>query len=261
MELDDAYANAAHIPNAESILAHIIGQSATFRAKGGDRAHLGLSYGDTPRQVFDFFLPPQDPKGTVIFIHGGYWRAFDQSSFCYLAAGALAHGWAVAMPSYDLCPDVTIADITRQIALAVRAIADKTSGPISITGHSAGGHLAARMLDRDLIPETVARRLKSVIPISALSDLRPLLRTSMNEDFKMDEQAAIDESPIMMTNRHTVPVMVWVGGAERPAFLDQARWLSDAWAADLVIAPEKHHFDVIDALSDPKSDLIRRLVT
>jgi len=261
MELDDAYANAAHIPNAQAYLSAFVEQAENWRAQLGAFAQLGVAYGDTPRQTFDFFSPPGESKGTMIFIHGGYWRSLDGSSFSHLAAGALAHGWAVAMPSYDLCPDVTIADITRQIALAAQVVVDKTSGPISITGHSAGGHLAARMLDRDLIPETVGRRLKSVVPISALSDLRPLLHTSMNDDFKMDEQAAIDESPIMMTNRYSVPVTVWVGADERPAFLDQARWLSDAWAADLVIAPGKHHFDVIDPLTDPESDLVRRLVT
>ena len=103
--------------------------------------------------------------------------------------------------------------------------------------------------------------LTSVVPISPLSDLRPFLRTSMNDDFKMDEQAALDESPIMMTNRHSAPVTVWVGADERPALLDQARWLSDAWGCDLVIAPDRHHFDVIDSLADSDSELVRLLTS
>lgn len=261
MELDDAYAITAHTPNAEAILSGLADKAETFRAAIGNRAQTGLVYGDSPRQVFDLFQPADASKGTMIFIHGGYWRAFDGSAFSHLAAGALARGWAVAMPSYDLCPDVRIADITRQVARAVKAVADQTTGPISITGHSAGGHLSARMLDRDLVSGAIGARMTSVVPISPLSDLRPLLRTAMNDDFQMDEQAAISESPIMMTNRYPVPVSVWVGADERPALLDQARWLSDAWTADLVIAPEKHHFDVIDALTDPESDLVRRLVT
>ncbi|MFT7592821.1 MAG: arylformamidase [Paracoccaceae bacterium] len=261
MELDDAYAITAHTPNAEAILSRIVEQSETFRAECDDRALLGLAYGDTPRQEFDLFLPPGEAKGTMIFIHGGYWRSQDRTNFSHLAAGALAHGWSVAMPSYDLCPDVTIAGITRQVARAVKVVADRTSGPISITGHSAGGHLAARMLDRRLVPGDVGARLTSVVPISPLSDLRPFLRTSMNDDFKMDEQAALDESPIMMANRYSTPVEIWVGADERPALLDQARWLSDAWNAGLVIVPEKHHFDIIDALADPESDLVGRLVT
>jgi len=156
------------------------------------------------------------------------------------------------MPSYDLCPTVSIAEITRQIALAVQHVAGVTEGPLSLSEHSAGGHLVSRMLDRALIPTAVAERILHVVPISPLSDLRPLMNTSMNEDFKLDTEAAIAESPIFMTDRHALPVTVRVGGTERPDFLDHARWLSEAWGVGLVIAPELHHFDVID-------DLLHRL--
>lgn len=261
MELDDAYAISAHTPNAEAILSLLVERSKTFRAECGSRGHLGLAYGNTPRQVFDLFLPPGEAKGTVIFVHGGYWLSQDRANFSYLATGALARGWSVAMPSYDLCPRVRICQITRQIAVAVQTIADQTDGPISITGHSAGGHLSARMLDRALTPDKIAARLTHVMPISPLSDLRPLRRTVMNADFHMLEAEAIAESPMLMHDRHDVPVTVWVGSDERPALLDQARWLANAWNSNLVIAPDRHHFDVIDALTDPDSDMVQRLTT
>jgi len=122
--------------------------------------------------------------------------------------------------------------------------------------NSAGGHLVARMLDPEVLPETVGARIRNVVPISPLSDLRPLLRTSMNEKFKMDAHAATAESSVEMQNRYDAKVTVWVGGAERPAFLDQAIWLVEAWDADHVIAFEKHHFNVIEPLADPESDLV-----
>jgi acetyl esterase/lipase len=260
MELDDAYANGAYIENADAYVPRWTANAADMRANLGDRARLALPYGDTERQKFDLFLPKGTPLGTVIFVHGGYWLAFDRSSWSHLAAGPLARGWAVAMPSYDLCPDVSIARITAQIATAVQAIAAQTCGPISLTGHSAGGHLVARMLDRDLIPDLVAKRYRAVVPISPLSDLRPLLQTSMNDNFRMDLAQAEAESPVLMTNRHTPQVTVWVGADERPAFLDQARWLAETWGAGHVIAPGKHHFDVIDPLADPNSNLVQLLV-
>lgn len=55
-------------------------------------------------------------------------------------------------------------------------------------------------------------------------------------------------------------VTVWVGGDERPAFLEQAESLSRAWGAKKVVAEGKHHFDVIEALSDPESDMIKALL-
>ena len=82
----------------------------------------------------------------------------------------------------------------------------------------------------------------------------------MNKQFKMDAEAARAESPVEMQARYDVPVTVWVGAEERPAFLDQAVWLSDAWGADHVIAFGKHHFNVIDPLADPDSDMVALIV-
>lgn len=260
MELDDAYANGAYIAGAEDFPPRWAASAQDFRNSLHERARLDIPYGEGLRHRFDLFLPESSPRGVFVFVHGGYWMAFDKGSWSHLARGALAHGWAVAMPSYDLCPDVRIADITQQITAAVARIAEEVTGPIALAGHSAGGHLVARMLDKALLPADVGERIKTVIPISPLSDLRPLLRTSMNQKFKMDSAAAIAESPVDMQDRYEAEVTVWVGGEERPAFLDQAVWLTEAWEADHVIALGKHHFNVIDPLADPESDLIALIV-
>lgn len=258
-DLDDDYANAAYIDGAEAYPPRWADSAQAFRDSLGDRAQLGLSYGSGEREAFDLFVPEGAAKGTLIFVHGGYWRAFDRSSWSHFAAGPLARGWAVAMPSYDLCPAVHIRDITRQTARAVARIAEMTEGPITLAGHSAGGHLVARMLDPDLISTQIAARVQLVMPISPLSDLRPLLQTSMNDVFGLDLAEAEAESPVLMSSRHTTPVTVWVGGDERPAFLAQARDLSTVWDCELVVAKGLHHFNVLDPMCDPESDLVRRL--
>lgn len=256
MELDDAYANGAYIEGAADYPPRWAASAEDFRNSLQERARLDIAYGTGARHKFDLFLPEGEPVGVFVFVHGGYWLAFDKSSWSHLAVGALEKGWAVAMPSYDLCPDVRIPEITQQIALAVQAAAKEIDGPIVLAGHSAGGHLVARMLDKSVLPEAVGSRIRTVVPISPLSDLRPLLRTSMNEKFKMDAEEAAAESPVEMQDRYEADVTVWVGGAERPAFLDQAIWLVEAWDADHVIAFEKHHFNVIEPLADPESDLV-----
>jgi len=258
--LDDAYANAAHIPGADDYPPRWAGRAAEFRKalESEGRARLGLGYGQSPRQVLDLFLPKSTPKGLCVFVHGGYWLRFDKSYWSHFAAGPLAQGWAVAMPSYDLCPDVTIAQITGQIAKAIGFAAQQVKGPISLTGHSAGGHLVARMAVPGVFSDGLAARLASVVPISPVADLRPLLETSMNDHFGMDLAAAVSESPVLMTPG-PVPVHVWVGAQERPVFLDQAKWLSEAWDAPLHIAPDTHHFDVIDALKDPESAMVEHI--
>ncbi|WP_299143733.1 alpha/beta hydrolase [uncultured Tateyamaria sp.] len=257
-DLDDAYANGAYIDGAADYPPRWSQRAEAFRTALGARATLGVSYGPSARMAYDLFLPETEARGTLIFVHGGYWLKFDRSYWSHFASGALARGWAVAMPSYDLCPDIRIAGITQQIAQAVTHIAATTTDPISLAGHSAGGHLVARMLAPGMLHETIHDRLAHVMPISPVSDLEPLLRTSMNADFGLDTAIARAESPRHQP-RPDVPVTVWVGASERPAFLDQAQWLAEAWGAAHVITPGEHHFNVIDALEDADSEMVKRL--
>lgn len=256
MELDDAYANAAHIPGGEGYPARWQADAAAFRQEGR-RQRLDLPYGPQERERFDLFLPDATPAGLIVFVHGGFWRAFDRTFWSHFAAGPLGRGWAVAMPSYTLCPGARIGAITRQIAAAVTAAAREVPGPVVVTGHSAGGHLSARMACQDL---SLPVDLRRVVPISPLSDLRPLMRTGMNADLRIDDAEAAAESPVFLTPRAGIGVASWVGGAERPAFLDQSRWLREAWGCSERIEGGRHHFDILDLLLDPGSALVADLV-
>jgi acetyl esterase/lipase len=262
MELDDAYANAAHIPDGAAYPKRWMDAARNWAFQQGAKGlyRNGLPYGGGPRERFDLFFPETPAKGLMVFVHGGYWLNFDRGYWSHLAAGAQARGWAVAFPSYDLCPAVRISQITRQITHAIGVTAAMVDGPVVLTGHSAGGHLVARMLEPGLLDPEVAARLHRVVPISPLADLRPLLKTSMNADLGLDAAEAEAESPVLMADRHDVPVTVWVGGDERPAFLDQARWLAEAWDCERVVAEGRHHFDVIEPLEIADSDLIDTLL-
>ncbi len=261
MRLDDDYANAPYIKDSDSYPDRWAASAEAFRStlSAAGRARLGVMYGHGTRNALDIFLPMGKAQGLLVFVHGGYWLKFDRSYWSHLAQGALDHGWAVAMPSYDLCPRVRIADITRQIADAVSVAAHEVTGPVILTGHSAGGHLVARMLEYSMLPDDVFQRLRHVMPISALADLRPLLETSMNNDFGLSEKDAAAESPVLMP-KPGVPVTVWVGAEERPAFVDQSQWLAEAWDAPLVVEPGTHHFDVIEGLADPDSRMVKTVL-
>ena len=261
MDLSDDYVNGAYIPAADGFPPRWAEKAAQSRMDMGARAKLDQPYANRDREKLDLFLPEGEPSGLFVFVHGGYWKAFDKSSWSHLAVGMLARGRAVAMPSYDLCPDVRIAEITRQVASAVRYVASQIDGPISMAGHSAGGHLVARMLDRQILAPEIGQRIDAVIPISPLSDLRPLMQTDMNETLQIDAKEAVAESPVLMTERYPAKTTIWVGSAERPAFLDQASALAKAWSAPCVIDPNKHHFDVIDPLEDPESAMVQTLLS
>ena len=260
MTLDDAYANAEYIDGAAEYPPRWTAQAAAFRRGLGFRAQTGVSYGPSDRQVFDFFEPTGVSRGTVMFVHGGYWKAFDASYWSHLAAGPLAKGWAVAMPTYDLCPDVSIAQIGLQVAAALKKVADRTQGTIALAGHSAGGHLVSRIMDPLLLPGDLRGRVKQIVSISPVADLEPLLQTTMNDILGLDEAQAQAESPVNMSPPHGVDVTVWVGANERPVFLEQAEAFSRAWGAKQFVVEGKHHFDIIDALGDPDSDMVATLL-
>lgn len=252
-----AYANADFIPGAADYPPRWAAQAAAMRAALGARARCGLPYGAGNRQVFDLFLPAAAPRGLVVFIHGGYWLAFGPQDWSWLAAGALARGWAVAMPGYTLAPAARVAGITAEIRTALDAAAGMVSGPLVVTGHSAGGHLAARLACTDHPPHP---RLARVVPISPLADLRALLQTPMNAQLRLDPAEATAESPALLPRAPGVQAHVWVGAQERPAFLWQARLLSENWDCPWTPAPGRHHFDVIDPLVDPDSALMSTLL-
>lgn len=257
MDWDDAYSNGAYIKGAEAYPPRWASEAAAFRA--ASNTEEDIAYGDGARHRFDLIRPEGETNGVLVFVHGGYWMAFDKSYWSYFARAAVARGWTVALPSYDLAPDVRISDITNQISAAVTKASELVDGPIVLAGHSAGGHLVARMICDGVLPEDVAKRVSRVVPISPLADLRPLMKTAMNDKLQLDVAECDAESPVWQTPRAGVDVTVVVGAKERPVFLDQARWLSEAWGCDLVLAGGKHHFDVIDAFSDPDSDMARML--
>jgi arylformamidase len=258
-DLSRAYTNADRIPNADDFPPRWRQAAREFRAELGERARTGLRYGPGARQVFDLFLPQDTPRGLMVFIHGGYWMSFAPEDWSGFATGALARGWACAMPGYTLAPDARIATITDEVEAAITAAAAEVAGPMVLTGHSAGGHLSARMVCTDRALE-FAPRLSRVVPVSPLADLRPLMRTAMNEKLRLDTQEAEAESPALLTPRPDVPVTVWVGAQERPSFLWQARLLSEAWDCPWHAEPGRHHFDVIDGLREPASPLMRTLL-
>ncbi|MBC7157870.1 MAG: alpha/beta hydrolase [Rhodobacteraceae bacterium] len=259
-DTDLAYANAAFIPGAEGFPPRWAAAAAAFRTALGARAETGLAHGPGPRQTLDLFHPEGAPRGLAVFVHGGFWRDCAPADWSHLAAGPLARGWAVAMPGYTLAPAARIAAITREVSRAIDAAAARVAGPIVLAGHSAGGHLAARMLCADAAP-AAAGRIARTLAISPLADLRPLLAASaLNAVLRLDPAEAEAESPVCHRPATGVDLVTWVGGDERPAFLDQARWLHDAWGGRLVIEPGRHHFDVIEGLEAAESPLCRALL-
>jgi len=258
MYTDIDFVNVDFIPDGAAYIDRWEEEGSAYREQEAaiGRARLNVSYGPGERNKLDIFHPAGRPEGLVVFVHGGYWMRFDRGYWSHFAKGLTVRGWAVAMPSYTLAPEARIRDMTHEMARAVEAAAERVAGPICLTGHSAGGHLAARLGCRDVaLKAEVRERVERIVPISPLTDLRAFLPISMNETLGLDDSEAVSESPVL----HEAPdafVTVWVGAEERPVFLDQAMALRDAWSCELRVDPGRHHFDVIDGLRNAESPLV-----
>lgn len=257
MDIDRAYANGDFIPGASDFPPRWDAAAQAMQGALGTRFST-LSYGPGVRNRLDLCLPLGVPRGLMVFVHGGYWLRFDRKSWTHLAAGALERGWAVALPSYTLAPEARIAAITAEVARAAEVAMERVPGPVVITGHSAGGHLSARMGSATSPLSPSARtRLARVVPVSPVAELGPLMQTAMNADLRLTEEECAQESPARLAPLAGVQAHVWVGGQERPSFLWQARLLSEEWACPWTVEAGRHHFDVVDGFVDPGSGLMR----
>lgn len=265
----DAFDNSGYVDGSERLAEEWRAAAQAFRSAlaAETTVDADLAYGPGARNVMDVFRPTAQVSGVVVFVHGGYWMSLDKSYWSHLAAGPLAKGWTVAIPSYTLAPQARIAQVTREVAMAVAFVAALLDGPLRLIGHSAGGHLVARMMCRDSPLRTAElNRIEKIMSVSGVHDLRPLLETKMNDTLQLDADEAYRESPALATPIKDISAAFWVGAAERPEFLRQSRLIAEAWErhgalVTDVYEPGKNHFSVIESLADSTSPLVKELVS
>jgi arylformamidase len=256
------YNNRARVPEHPGLMAGWTRDAAAYREQQAPRV---TSYGPGTRNTIDVFAG--DGAGAmVVFIHGGYWQAFDGSSFSHCARGLNAHGIDVAVPSYDLCPQVSVDTIIQQMRAATRELA-RLGKPLVISGHSAGGHLAACMLATDwpALDASLPRDLViAAYAISGLFDLVPLVETSINKALGLDDESARVMSPLFWKPPAHGSLDAVVGERESAEYHRQSRSIADVWGAAGL--PTRYgsiaggnHFTAIAPLADPDSAMVLRL--
>jgi acetyl esterase/lipase len=261
IDLETEYNNRARVPDHPTHIAAWHRDAAAYRATA--RCEIDISYGAGARHRLDLFHPDQDAGGPVVFfIHGGYWQSLDKSYASHLARGANLRGLAVVVPSYDLAPAASLAEILVGIEAAADFAAERTQRSLVVAGHSAGGHLAACLMAR---PDNKGRPIGACMPISGIFDLEPLLSTSINAALGLTPEEARRLSPLHWRPPSGGRLAAVVGGAESSEFHRQshaivARWGAAGVAGQVTIVPGAHHFDVLAGLVDPNDRLVDLLV-
>ena len=235
---------------------------------------LDIRYGDGEKQKLDIFTCGDSTAATLLYFHGGYWQRGDKSIYSFLAVPYVAASVNVVIVGYDLCPSVTLTQISEQSRQAVASVyrrADEfgiNKDRITVMGHSAGGHITEMMMGTEWsryandLPDNL---VYSGIPISPLSLLEPVrLTAGLNSGIRMDEAEAEAQSPMLnhppVTN---ATQLVVVGGAETDEFHRQAQMYCDAFntadrSVDLYIVPDVDHFDELNVLADHTSSFFNK---
>lgn len=267
--LDSMYNNRALVPDYANYFDRWMQDSKAVRSS--QLCTLDVAYGNAPGEKLDVFAGAAKDAPVVVFIHGGYWRSLDKSDHSFVAPAFTAQGACVVVVNYDLCPAVTIPEITMQMVRALawtyRNIAPHGGKPerITVVGHSAGGHLAAMMLAcvwKACAADLPADLVKNALSISGLYDLEPLRHApNVKDSLKLTPAQVRKASPALLPAPRKGVLYSVAGGNESAEFLRHNQLIQKAWGKKTVPMCEElpglHHFSVLDALVDPKHRLHR----
>jgi acetyl esterase/lipase len=146
-----------------------------------------VRYADHDDAVIDLHLPASTTVSAagrvVVLLHGGFWNAQWDRRHTRPMARALAElGWLVATPEYRRVGNgggwpTTGDDVHLAVSRLPELLAglDLPVGPLSVTGHSAGGHLALWLA-------TTGLPIEGVVALAPVCDLREATRLGLGSD-------------------------------------------------------------------------------
>jgi acetyl esterase/lipase len=220
-----------------------------FRTRHGG---LDLAYGPGRFETLDLYRPTRATRPPiVVFIHGGYWQASDKAQHAQFAQGLLDAGYAVAMPNYGLAPDTPLETSIVQCVAALNYLV-REAGPLGldasrvhISGHSAGGHLAAMALCAADAPP-----IASALLLSGLYDLAPLGHLPIGRLLGLNDAArAMRLSPIAQLRPRATRIALAVGEGESDTFKAQSAALAQSWQTPAPLICPGHHFSMLEGLN------------
>ncbi len=262
------YSLRARHPERDAVYADYRQRSERFRANHPNWREI--RYAASERCVIDWFAPrPDTPHSSplLVFIHGGFWRALDHRLFSFIASEYNRSGIAVAMMGYQLAPEVRVTDILDQVTQATRLLNSNTAElrfdprRVCVSGHSAGGQLAA-MLSGIPPQDLGGHPFVATVPVSGVFSLPPLLLTSVNHDVRMTPDEAVRMSPSALPHFYSQKFVVAVGERETDGFISQSRNFAHTVnatgiPAELQIVAQRTHFDVLEELAHPQYPLFQ----
>jgi len=226
--------------------------------------HSGIGYGPTRAETLDIFPTKITSSPIHIFFHGGYWHSLTSRDFAFVAEGLVRNGITAVLVNYALCPTVNIDEIVRQSRAAVAWTYRnaKTFGGnperISVSGHSAGGHLTGMLLTTEWEKDygLPINLINGFLTVSGLFDLAPFPFSWLQPKLQLTSEEVLRNSPLLLEPVYSPPVIVAVGADESQEFQRQsevyAKYLKKYGVpVEYQLISGKNHFNIIhDFLGD-----------
>ena len=266
--VEQEYVFRDRYPEREAVYRRFDSESSEARRTLG--CLVDVAYGEGERERFDLFLG-EAVGPLIVFVHGGYWQSLSKDRYSFVARGLVQKGFSVALPNYPLAPVVPLAQIVESLYRCVPAIfaalSDAGRAPPFwiVSGHSAGGHLAAMMAIADWPARRVNVPLAGCVPISGIFDLQPLIGTSLNRVLRLDLHGAAILSPARIC-AHGARMAAVVGADETPSFITQSEnyvrhWQACGGRAELALLSKRNHYTILCDLTEEQSAIEGRILS
>ncbi len=261
-EIDQEYNPRFIVENTDELIQCYFTESQRVLREYSNRS--AVAYGPTLSETLDIFPAEKLCSPIHIFFHGGYWHSLTSRDFAFVAEGLVRNGITAVLVNYALCPSVSIDEIVRQSRAAAawtyRNAEDFGGNPeqITVSGHSAGGHLTGMLLSTDWeknygLPPNL---IKGFLPVSGLFDLKPFPFSWLQPKLLLTSEQVLRNSPVFLKPMYSPHVMVAVGADESDEFQRQSKNYTiflqkHGVPAEYLSMPGKNHFNIIhDFLGD-----------
>lgn len=264
--LDAAYDQRAYSPTFDDHLARRIARNEAALKRLPEP--MNFAYGDRPVEKLDVHLSNQSkrPAPIIVYFHGGAWRSGVATGSTWVAEPFVNMGAHVVVPDYSHIQDVdrdlaVLGDETRRAVAWVYENAESFGGDrdqIHVTGHSAGGHLAAVALTTDWAGDfgLPADFIRGGLIASGMFDLEPVRLSSRSEYVAFTDEIVQDLSPQQHLEHLHAPLVIGYGSLETPEFQRQSRDFAAICAAagkdvELLVAEGCYHMEVEQTIANP----------
>ncbi|MCP4296026.1 MAG: alpha/beta hydrolase [Proteobacteria bacterium] len=271
--LEREYSPSSCIEDIKVPIQQYIDQSQRVRQELKSQYFTRINYAEEERSVMDICVPEgASPFPVHVFIHGGYWQELSVNESTFAARNFLDHNIIFIALDYTLAPEKTLYEIIDQVKAGFLWIFNHIGeyggdiNNITLSGSSAGGHLAAEVLCMDWTNTNVSHvPFRGACSISGVFDLRPLVHTYVNVALGMNTDDAVALSPAFHLPKTACPMIFSYGGIETDEFKRQTRDFMERWreaghSALFVEMPTFNHFDIVLDLCNKSSPLFNAIL-